>query len=144
MVRIIAALALVVLVAAGAYALGAARSDDGDGNATLRRVVVGSTTDDATRDKGVTAECPEGPAVISGGAVVPHGNDTPGVAVYWSAPYEDNGVNGWWAAAQDTASRSRPWLLQVQAICVEGVATVGNPAGSLPPEVFSPSEGVGI
>jgi hypothetical protein len=76
---------------------------------------------------------------MSGGAVVPHGNDTPGVAIYWSAPYEDHGTSGWWAAAQDTRNGHRAWLLQVQAICVEGVVTRADPRGSLPVEEFAPA-----
>ena len=126
---------LVVAVGAAGYALGSSRDD---GPRLERIVVAGSTDDNATRDKWVTAECPDGTTAISGGAVVPHGNDTPGVAVYWSAPYEDHGTTGWWAAAQDTANGKRPWLLQVQAICMPGLTTRPDPAGSLPEEVFSP------
>jgi hypothetical protein len=76
--------------------------------------------------------------VVGGGAHVPHANDTPGVALYWSAPYSDHGVDGWWAAAQDTARRKRAWLLQVEAICVDGIKDGGG--GSLPPESFSPAD----
>ena len=68
---------------------------------------------------------------------MPHGNDTPGGAVYWSAPYEDHGVQGGWAAAQDTPRGKRPWLLQVQAICMTGIEDKGG--GSLPPQVFQPA-----
>jgi hypothetical protein len=134
--RAAAIVVLVAAVAAGAYALGAARDD---APALERVVVAGSTDDNTTRDKWVTAECPEGTTAISGGAVVPHANETPGVAVYWSAPYEDHGTTGWWAAAQDTRDGDRAWLLQVQAICMAGVTTRPDPAGSLPPETFSPA-----
>jgi len=103
-------------------------------------VVAGSTDNDDTYDKWVTAECPEGMTAISGGAQVPHANDTPGVALYWSAPYEDHGLSGWWAAAQDTARGKKAWILQVQAICMEGVTTRAHPSGSLPPTVFSPAD----
>jgi hypothetical protein len=90
---------LVAVVGIAAYALGTTRDDP----TPIERVVIaGTTNDDATRDKWVTAECPDGMTAMSGGAVVPHGNDTPGVAIYWSAPYEDHGTSGWWAAAQDT------------------------------------------
>jgi hypothetical protein len=131
-----ALLAAAVLVAAvGGYALGAAGGDEAP--AIKRYVVPGSTDDDPTVDKWVTAECPEGTTVVSGGAVVPHGNDTPGVAVYWSAPYEDHGDQGWWAAAQDTRRRTRPWLLQVQAICMTGIKDEGG--GSLPPQTYQPA-----
>ena len=121
-------------LAAGGYALGASGED---APAIERYVVPGSTDDDPTVDKWVTAECPTGSTVVSGGAVVPHGNDTPGVAVYWSAPYEDHGDQGWWAAAQDTRRGSRRWLLQVQAICLTGIEDKGG--GSLPPQVFEPA-----
>ena len=59
--------------------------------------------------------------------------------MYWSAPYEDQGTTGWWAAAQDTRDGTRPRLLQVQAICMRGLTTRPDPAGSLPEEVFSPA-----
>jgi len=45
-------------------------------------------------------------------------------------------VNGWWAAAQDTARKGEAWVLQVQAICMSGIEDAGGNA--LPPEVFSP------
>ena len=96
--RRVSAVLLVAGLLAAAFLAGAARSD----REPIRRVVVGASTDeDPTVDKWVTAECPDGYSPISGGAVVPHANDTPGVALYWSAPYEDNGVKGWWAAAVD-------------------------------------------
>ena len=81
--------------------------------------------------------------VIGGGAAIPHANDTPGVALYWSAPYNDHDTDGWWAAAQDTSNGKKPWLLQVQAICAEGVESVATSGGSLPPEVYSPARGTG-
>ena len=122
-------------LAVGGYALGASGDD---GRAAVKRYVVpGSTDQDPTVDKWVTAECPEGTTVVSGGAVVPHANDTPGVAVYWSAPYEDHGDQGWWAAAQDTRRAKEPWLLQVQAICLSGIEDEGG--DSLPPETFQPA-----
>ena len=105
-------------------------------------VVAGSTDSDPVRDKWVTAECPDGYTLVSGGAQVPHANDTPGVSLYWSAPYEDHGRSGWWAAAQDTAAEresERPWLLQVQAICLSGVTDEGGTA--LAPETFAPGAG---
>jgi hypothetical protein len=134
------ALAAVALaaIAAGAFALGAASGDDD--RAQMRRVIVGaSTDDDTTYDKWVTVECPDGMSVIGGGAVIPHGNDTPGVALYWTAPYNDHGTDGWWAAAQDTKRGKRRWLLQVQAICADGVQSIADPRGALAPEVFSPA-----
>jgi hypothetical protein len=137
--RVLLLVLLVLAVGAGAYAVGAARGDDGP--SLVRVVAVGSTDSDATHDKWVTAECPKGMTAVGGGAHVPHANDTPGVALYWTAPYEDHGTNGWWAAAQDTARGKRPWLLQVEAVCMEGVTTRADPAGSLPPEVFPPAAG---
>jgi hypothetical protein len=131
----VVAIVAALLLLGGAYLAGAASRDDRE---PIRRVVVGGSTDtDDTVDKWVTAECPDGYTPVSGGAVVPHGNDTPGVALYWSAPYEDNGVKGWWAAAQDTARKSVPWLLQVQAICLSGVEDAGSNA--LPAETFFPA-----
>ena len=127
--------AAVLVAAGGGYLLGAAGG--GDAPKIERYVVPGSTDADPVVDKWVTAECPEGTTVVSGGAVVPHGNDTPGVAVYWSAPYEDHGDQGWWAAAQDTRRGTRPWLLQVQAICLSGIEDKGGE--SLPPQVFQPA-----
>ena len=82
--RTVLLVAAVFVAAGGGYALGAAVGGD-DAPTVKRYVVPGSTDDDPTVDKWVTAECPEGTTVVSGGAVVPHGNDTPGVAVYWSA-----------------------------------------------------------
>jgi hypothetical protein len=136
--RVALAIVAVVAISAGAYALGTASGDDD--RAGMRRVIVGASTDDnATHDKWVTAECPDGMRVIGGGAVIPHGNEIPGVALYWSAPYNDHDTDGWWAAAQDTRRGKRPWLLQVQAICTDGVESVNDPGGSLPPESFSPA-----
>jgi hypothetical protein len=138
--RVALAVVAAVAIAAGAYVLGNATGDDAPRQ--MRRVVVaGSTDNDTTYDKWVTAECPDGMAVIGGGAVVPHGNDTPGVALYWTAPYNDHGTDGWWAAAQDTKRGTRPWVLQVQAICADGVESVADGQGSLPPEVYSPTGG---
>jgi hypothetical protein len=132
--RVLAAvLALAALT--GAYAAGAAGG--GEDGEPVRRVVVGGSTDqDDTGDKWVTAECPDGYTVIGGGAQVPHANDTPGVALYWSAPYEDHGASGWWAAAQDTERTGERWLLQVQAICLSGIEDGGGTA--LPAETFAP------
>lgn len=130
--RLIPAVAI-VLALAGGYAAGTARDED-----PIRRVVIaGSTDQDEVGDKWVTAECPNGYTVIGGGAQIPHANETPGVALYWSAPYADSSVdvNGWWAAAQDSARKSRPWLLQVQAICLSGIVDEGGTA--LPPEIVS-------
>jgi hypothetical protein len=136
--RVALAAVAVVVIATGAYLLGAESGDDG--STQTRRVIVGaSTDDDTTYDKWVTAECPDGMRVVGGGAVIPHGNDTPGVALYWTAPYKDHGTEGWWAAAQDTRRAKRSWLLQVQAICSDGVQEVDDPGGSLAPEVFSPA-----
>jgi hypothetical protein len=135
--RLVLPVLLVLALVIGAYALGASRG--GEGEPVRRVLVAGSTEQDDTGDKWVTAECPDDYTVIGGGAQVPHANDTPGVALYWSAPYVDRGVNGWWAAAQDTARRKRPWLLQVQAICLSGVEDEGGTA--LPAETFTPGEG---
>jgi hypothetical protein len=89
MLRIALVAAVVLLAAGGGYAIGRSGGDD---RAIKRYVVPGSTDDDPTYD--VSAECPKGTTVVSGGAVVPHGQETPGVAVYWSAPYEDHGDQG--------------------------------------------------
>jgi len=131
------ALLVLVLVLLVGFAAGSLRRSE----EPVRRVVVaGSTDQDDTGDKWVTAECPDGYTVIGGGAQVPHANDTPGVALYWSAPYADtsSGVNGWWAAAQDTGRKGQPWLLQVQAICLSGIDDEGGTA--LPAETFTPGD----
>lgn len=137
--KVALAVVAAVAIAAGAYALGNASDDDA---AQARRVIIGASTEnDVTFDKWVTAECPEGMRVIGGGAFVPHAEETPGVALYWTAPYNDHGTDGWWAAAQDSKRGKRPWVLQVQAICTDGVKSVAAPGGALDPEVFSPAAG---
>jgi hypothetical protein len=102
----------------------------------VNRVLGGSTDQDATRSKLVSAECPEGYTLVSGGAAIPHANDTPGVSLNWSGPYEDHGDQGWWASAQDAEASGRRWVLQVQAICVSGIEDEGGNA--LPPRVVTP------
>jgi hypothetical protein len=131
-------LALPLAIAFGltGTALGAtALLADDEATAPRRAVVTADSGDDPVPDKWVDVHCPDGFTVVGGGGHVPHGNDTPGVAIYWSAPYG----SGWQVAAQDTARRDRPWDLQVTAICLEGVRDAPTAAGSLPPQTFSPA-----
>ena len=101
-----------------------------DGSEAPRRaVVIADSGQDPTPDKWVNVYCPKGYTVVGGGGQIPHGQDTPGVALYWSAPYE----NGWQVAAQDERRGKFPWTLQVLAVCLEGVTDRTESGGSLPP-----------
>jgi hypothetical protein len=90
---------------------------DGGDAAPHRVVVANDSRDDPIGDKDVQVFCPNGYTPVGGGGLVPHANETPGVAIYWSAPYE----KGWEVAAQDTRRRSRPWVLTAQVVCLKGV-----------------------
>ena len=68
--------------------------DDGGGK-LHRTVVVNRSHNDDAADKDVQVFCPKDYLPVGGGGIVPHGNDTPGVALYWSAPYQ----TGWEVAA---------------------------------------------
>jgi hypothetical protein len=83
---------------------------------------------DATADKDVQVFCPDGSTPVGGGGIVPHGNDTPGVAIYWSGPYQ----NGWEVAAQDTRRRTRPWVLTAQVVCPKPAQEDVAESGALP------------
>src|SRR5215204_4916462 len=72
MLRLALVAVVVLLAAGGGYAIGAAGGD----RAIKRYVVGGSTDDDPTHDKWVTAECPEGSTVVSGGGRAPRPGDT--------------------------------------------------------------------
>jgi hypothetical protein len=126
--RLPLALALVAVVLGGA-ALVVALTRDGD-NAVHRVVVANDSNLDPTVDKDVQVFCPDGYTPVGGGGIVPHGNDTPGVAIYWSAPYE----NGWEVAAQDTRRRSHPWVLTAQVVCLKPVRDDVAASGALAPE----------
>jgi hypothetical protein len=114
----------------GAGVLGAAGAlIVSDGGADVHRTVVvnQSSTDDAA-DKDVQVFCPKGYSPVGGGGIVPHGNDTPGVAIYWSAPYQ----SGWEVAAQDTRRRGEPWLLTAYVVCLKPVTEdTGGPGTTL-------------
>jgi hypothetical protein len=122
----------VLAVALGAAALIVELTRDRDGDGGIVRVVR-SVSDhaDAAVVKEQIVYCPEGYLPIGGGGNVPHGNDTPGVAIYWSAPFS----NGWRVEAQDAFRRNRPWVLSAIVVCARGrdAEAVGQ---SLPPEVF--------
>ncbi len=124
--RLPLALAVVALLLGGA-ALVVALTRDG-GEQVHRVVVVDESGRDATVDKDVQVFCPDGYTPVGGGGIVPHGNDTPGVAIYWSAPYQ----NGWEVAAQDTRRRTRPWVLTAQVVCLKPVHDDVAAAGALP------------
>jgi len=93
-------------------------------------VVVDQSADDASPDKDVQVFCPKGFTAVGGGGVIPHGSDTPGVAIYWTGPYQ----NGWEVAAQDTARGSRPWVLTAQVVCLKPVRDETSSGGALPAE----------
>jgi hypothetical protein len=111
----------------GGAALVVALTSDG-GEQVHRVVVAGESGRDATVDKDVQVFCPDGYTPVGGGGIVPHGNDTPGVAIYWSGPYQ----NGWEVAAQDTRRRTRPWVLTAQVVCLSPVHDDAVAAGALP------------
>jgi hypothetical protein len=119
----------VVAVGLGGAALAVALSGD-DGDAARRVVVVEQSADDASPDKDVQVFCPRGFTAVGGGGVIPHGSDTPGVAIYWTGPYQD----GWEVAAQDTARGSRPWVLTAQVVCLKPVRDETSSGGALPAE----------
>jgi hypothetical protein len=122
--RIASALACAVAIAALVVALTA------DTDASLERVVRATTSgEDAAAVKEQTVFCPGGYVAIGGGGNVPHGNDTPGVAIFWSAPFE----NGWHVEAQDTRRQTRPWVLSAVVVCARG-HDLDTGAGALPPQ----------
>jgi hypothetical protein len=126
--RVPLALSVVALALGGAALVVALTRDEG--GAVGRVVVANDSPRDPTFDKDVQVFCPDGYTPVGGGGLVPHGNDTPGVAIYWSAPYQ----NGWEVAAQDTARRTRPWVLTAQVVCLKPVRDETTPGGALPPE----------
>jgi hypothetical protein len=128
----VALLLSVLAVALGAAALVVALTRDRDGDGGIVRVVRSvSDRADAAVVKEQIVYCPDGYLPVGGGGNVPHGNDTPGVAIYWSAPFS----NGWRVEAQDAFRRNRPWVLSAIVVCARGrdAEAVGQ---SLPPEVF--------
>jgi hypothetical protein len=117
-----------LLLAAGV--LGAAgASIVGDGGADIHRtVVVNQSNNDDAFDKDVQVFCPKGYSPVGGGGIIPHGNDTPGVALYWSAPYQ----TGWEVAAQDTRRKTHPWVLTAYVVCVKpAIEDTGLPGNTL-------------
>ena len=124
---------LVALCAVGGLALGGAALavsllGDGGGGDVERRVVINETARDDAGDKWARAECPKGYRVVSGGALVPHGSDTRGVAIYWSVPFG----NAWEVSAQDEQRGTFPWQLQVYAVCLKGVKDDSSLEGVAP------------
>jgi hypothetical protein len=111
-------------------ALAVALTRDPPARPIHRLVVANTSAQDPTVDKWVDAQCPKGYAAVGGGGYVPHGNDTPGVALYWSSPL----FNGWNVAAQDSARRMRPWLMNTVAVCLAGVVDDRSDAEALPAE----------
>lgn len=114
----------------GGAALAVALSGDDGGEPARRVVVVDESPNDPSPDKDVQVFCPKGFTAVGGGGIIPHGSDTPGVAIYWTGPYQ----NGWEVAAQDTARGTRPWLLTAQVVCLRPVRDEASPGGALPAE----------
>jgi hypothetical protein len=118
-----------IAVVLGAAALVVALTRDRDGDTGIVRVVrsVSAPADNAVVKEQIVY-CPDGYLPIGGGGNVPHGNDTPGVAIFWSAPHG----NGWRVEAQDAFRGKRPWVLSAIVICARGrdADAVGQ---SLPP-----------
>jgi hypothetical protein len=101
-----------------------------DSDLRLDRIVrATSSGEDSAPVKEQLVFCPKGYVSIGGGGNVPHGNDTPGVAIFWSAPFE----NGWRVEAQDTRRQTRPWVLSAIVVCARG-RDVDTGGGSLPPD----------
>jgi hypothetical protein len=123
---LLSALAVVI----GCAALVVALTRDRDGGGIVRVVRSVSAPADAAVVKEQIVYCPHGYLPIGGGGNVPHGNDTPGVAIYWSAPFAD----GWRVEAQDAFRAKLPWVLSAVVVCARGrdAEAVGQ---SLPPEV---------
>jgi hypothetical protein len=119
-----------VALALAAAALAVALTRDPPPAKIHRLVVANTSAQDDIGDKWVDAQCPKGYAAVGGGGYVPHGSDTPGVALYWSSPL----FNGWNVAAQDSARRTRPWLMNTVAVCLAGVVDDHSSAEALPPE----------
>jgi len=116
-----------LLLAAGALgAAGALVVGNGGGGKLHRTVVVNQSHNDDAADKDVQVFCPKDYLPVGGGGIVPHGNDTPGVALYWSAPYQ----TGWEVAAQDTRRKTHPWLLTAYVVCVKPAVEDSGVAGS--------------
>jgi hypothetical protein len=83
----------------------------------VRPVTVSTTSSaDTQRVKGpVTASCPVGTRVLSGGAAI-LGAAT-GASLVRSTP---NGESGWTATARVTQTRMPRWRLEVSAVCITG------------------------
>ena len=121
---------LLVLMLLGAAALGAAGAliFRGGGEELHRTVIVNQSSTDDAADKDVQVFCPKGYSPVGGGGLVPHANESPGIALYWSAPYQ----SGWEVAAQDTRRESRPWVLTAYVVCVKpAIEDTGLPGNTL-------------
>jgi len=123
---LLSALALAVGCAALIVAL--TRDRNGGGGGIVRVVRSVSAPADNAVVKEQIVYCPDRYLPIGGGGNVPHGNDTPGVAIFWSAPHG----NGWRVEAQDAFRGRRPWVLSAIVVCARGrdADKVGQ---SLPP-----------
>ena len=81
-------------------------------------IVHATTPSDTARDKGpLSARCPTGMHVLSGGVAV-YG-DTDGVTILRNVPA---GAHGWAGLAHAGTNASREWRLVVRAVCVQGGA----------------------
>src|SRR6266542_1626293 len=107
----------VLALATGVAALIVSLTRDAPAPVIHRLVVANTSAQDPTVDKWVDAQCPKGYAAVGGGGYIPHGNETPGVALYWSGPL----FNGWNVAAQDSARRTHRWLMNAVSVCLKGI-----------------------
>ena len=81
-------------------------------------IVHATTPSDTARDKGpLSARCPTGMHVLSGGVAVYGATD--GVTILRNVP---TGAHGWAGLAHAGTSASRNWRLVVRAVCVQGGA----------------------
>ncbi|MEA2347550.1 MAG: hypothetical protein QOG62_1337 [Thermoleophilaceae bacterium] len=132
--RLIKRLALptVVLVAlaAGALVQGAAAGDTANDFVHHLARVTQKSSLDSSRTKSVTAECPSGLQLISGGADVDGPKRTVGIQ-----GSEAGSGQSWVATAAEVRRTAEPWAVQVFAICgqTDGDPTTGPQGAQGPP-----------
>jgi hypothetical protein len=70
-----------------------------------------------------SAKCSRGKKVLGGGASV---IGSPGAVVFWNGPARGGGTGSWAGAAQEMATTSGRWSLEVYAICAYAGAVGGR------------------